>query len=323
MRGVKALVRYTRWVRGRLVKRKALILGYHRIDDDPWDPYSLNVTPMHFSEQLDVLRKHANPVSLQALVDGMLFGNLAPRSVAVTFDDGYLGNLHHAKPILERYRIPATVFVVTGYLGREFWWDELARLCRGAKDLPQELCLNVNGRKFSWQSNAPVNERLWKRRLLSLHHFFSLLNEPERLNGLTQLRRALSISVDNSSVSRAMTSDELRELATGELVNVGAHTVSHPFLPKLGRKAQENEIAESKKYLEGLMGAQIGSFCYPYGLLTRKTAAIVRDLGFRCACTTYSDIVTHSNDPFRLPRFLIPNWNGAKFGSWLHRWMDQ
>jgi peptidoglycan/xylan/chitin deacetylase (PgdA/CDA1 family) len=150
-----------------------------------------------------------------------------------------------------------------------------------------------------------------------------LLNEEERLNGLTQLRRAVDISADNLSVSRAMTADELRELATGELINVGAHTVSHPFLPKLGRKAQQTEIMESKKYLEGLMGAQIGSFCYPYGLVTRKTAAIVRDLGFYCACTTYSDVVTYSSDLFRLPRFLIPNWNGTKFDRWLHRWMEQ
>jgi peptidoglycan/xylan/chitin deacetylase (PgdA/CDA1 family) len=323
MYGVKTLVRTARWARSRFVNRKALILGYHRVDDNPWDPYSLNVTPVHFAEQLEVLRTYANPVSLQSLVDGMRSGNLVPRSVAVTFDDGYVGNLHHAKPILERRRIPATVFVVTGYLGREFWWDELARLCGPAKDLPQAFCLNVDGHKFNWQSNGPVNARLWKRRVLSLHHFFSLLNESERCNGLAQLRSVVGISADDSSVTRAMTSDELRELAIGGLVDVGAHTVSHPCLPKLEMKAQQTEISESKKYLEVLMGAQIESFCYPYGLLTRKTAAIVRDLGFHCACATYMDIVTYSNDLFRLPRFLIPNWNGAQFARWLHRWMDQ
>jgi peptidoglycan/xylan/chitin deacetylase (PgdA/CDA1 family) len=320
MYAFKTLVRYTRWVRSRFVNRRALILGYHRIDDNPWDPYALNVAPVHFDEQLAVLRKHANPVSLQALVDGMLSGNLAPRSVAVTFDDGYVGNLHHAKPILERYEIPATVFVITGYLGKEFWWEELARLCEHAKD---NFCLNVNGRQFKWRSNGAVNGYLRKRRALSLHHFFSLLNEPEKYNGLAQLRSLVGISADNSSVIRAMTSDELRELATGGLVDVGAHTVSHPFLPKLGIKAQQNEISESKKYLEALLDSQIESFCYPYGLLTRKTAAIVRDTGFRCACATYRDIVTYRNDLFRLPRFLIPNSNGTQFARWLHQWMDQ
>jgi peptidoglycan/xylan/chitin deacetylase (PgdA/CDA1 family) len=322
MYGVKSLVRCARWARSRFVNRRALILGYHRIDDDPWDPYSLNVAPVHFAQHLDVLQKHANPVSLQTLVDGMRSGNLAPRSVAVTLDDGYVDNLHNAKPILAHRRVPATVFVATGYLGKEFWWDELTRLCGPTKDLPQDLCLKVNGGKFDWRLKGPINARLWKQLVLSLHHFFSPLTEPERCNGLEQLRSVLGTSADDSAVTRAMTSGELRELVTGGLVEVGAHTVSHPFLPKLDIKAQQNEISESKKYLEGLIGRQIESFCYPYGLLTRKTAVVVRDSGFRCACATYSDIVTHGNDPFRLPRFLIPNWNGAQFARWLHRWID-
>jgi peptidoglycan/xylan/chitin deacetylase (PgdA/CDA1 family) len=322
MYGVKSLARYARWVRSRFVNERALILGYHRIDDNPWDPYSLNVAPGHFAEQLDLLRKHANPVSLKALIDGMRSGNLAPRSVAVTFDDGYVDNLHHAKPILERYGIPATVFVITGYLGREFWWEELARLYGSAKDIQQDFCINVNGRKFNWRSNGHVTARLRQHRVLSLHHFFSLLSEPERCDGLAQLRSVVGLSADESSVTRAMTSDEIREWATSALVDIGAHTVSHPFLPQLEIKAQQREVSESKKYLEGLLGAQIESFCYPYGLLTKQTAAIVRDAGFRCACATYSDIVTHNKDPFRLPRFLIPNWNGAQFARWLHRWMD-
>jgi peptidoglycan/xylan/chitin deacetylase (PgdA/CDA1 family) len=46
-------------------------------------------------------------------------------TVCVTFDDGYLDNWRDAAPILDRYGIPATFFVTTGYLGtsRRFHWD--------------------------------------------------------------------------------------------------------------------------------------------------------------------------------------------------------
>ena len=55
-------------------------------------------------------------------------GAVAPGSVAVSFDDGYLSNLRLAKPILERCGIPASVFVTSGMTGgaHDFWWNPLA-----------------------------------------------------------------------------------------------------------------------------------------------------------------------------------------------------
>src|SRR5262249_15981713 len=103
---------------------KALILMYHGVAEVGSDAWSLFVTPQHFAEDLEVLRKHGRPMRLRRLAQA--FGNvsLASRSVVVTFDDGYANNLHNARPLLERYDIPATVFLTTGYLGREyeFWW---------------------------------------------------------------------------------------------------------------------------------------------------------------------------------------------------------
>ena len=80
---------------------KALILLYHGIAEVGSDPWSLFVTPQHFAEHLEVLRKHARPMRLRRLAQA--FGNvsLASRSVVVTFDDGYANNLHNARPLLE------------------------------------------------------------------------------------------------------------------------------------------------------------------------------------------------------------------------------
>jgi peptidoglycan/xylan/chitin deacetylase (PgdA/CDA1 family) len=72
--------------------------------------------------------------------------------VVVTFDDGYADNLHHAKPLLERYGIPATVFVTSDYIGQEheFWGDKLERLLLQPGALPQTLQLQVNGTAYQW-----------------------------------------------------------------------------------------------------------------------------------------------------------------------------
>jgi len=163
--GLKGLRLGARWLRSRFVG-EGLILGYHRVADVARDTYSLCVTPQHFAEQLQVLHKYTQPISLRQLAKGLLDGNLPKRSVVVTFDDGYADVVDYAAPLLERYQIPATVFVSTGYVGREFWWDELERIVLSAAVLPDELsldvkvdssrrCLSHAGRRRAWPQGAP------------------------------------------------------------------------------------------------------------------------------------------------------------------------
>src|SRR5690606_36408110 len=125
-RGTRTL---TRWW-GRRFRPQALILLYHRVTTLENDPWSLAVTPEHFAEHMEVLRRYTYPLPLRDLVQRVRTGRFPEGSVAITFDDGYRDNLYAAKPLLERHEIPATVFIATGYTGREreFWWDELEAL---------------------------------------------------------------------------------------------------------------------------------------------------------------------------------------------------
>src|SRR5262249_43149366 len=109
------------------------ILLYHRVTRLDRDPQLLAVSPEHFAEHLDVLRRKANVVPLNKFRGEP---RLPSRAIAITFDDGYADNFVEAKPILERKEVPATVFVVSGFLGsaREFWWDELDRILLQPED---------------------------------------------------------------------------------------------------------------------------------------------------------------------------------------------
>lgn len=120
--GKKTAQQSIRWLRSRLVPG-ALILGYHRVDNVVCDPHSLCVSPEHFSEQMDVLSRIAHPISLNELVNGLNAGKLPRRAVVLTIDDGYADIWYRAYPILEQYEILATLFVVSGFLGRQFSWD--------------------------------------------------------------------------------------------------------------------------------------------------------------------------------------------------------
>jgi peptidoglycan/xylan/chitin deacetylase (PgdA/CDA1 family) len=117
---------------------QTIILLYHRVARIESDPWSLCITPEHFAEHLEVLRRHF-PIKLTQTQLLKLLLNRSGCSVAITFDDGYADNFSEAVPQLKRYGIPATFFIATGYVGatREVWWDELSsfRPLRGSGQL--------------------------------------------------------------------------------------------------------------------------------------------------------------------------------------------
>lgn len=84
------------------------ILTYHSIGHRR---YEMNVTPEAFAAQMDWLSTHQQVISLEQAAAG-------EPGIAITFDDGYRDNLLNALPILERHRFPATLFVVSGCLGK-------------------------------------------------------------------------------------------------------------------------------------------------------------------------------------------------------------
>ena len=340
-RGVEGLWRAARWPRSRS-EDKALILCYHRIAEPPSDPWHLAVTPRNFAEHLEVLRHHAHPIRLQQLSQSLLDGDLPDRSVVVTFDDGYADNLYNAKPLLERYDIPATVFVVTGYIGdeREFWWDELERLFLQPGALPERFSLNVNGSTYHWELDDAVDyseeafrrHRRWRpgKKVRSSYHslYDSLwkllrpMTEGERQRVLHELWGWAGAEEIVRPSHRPLSLKEVIALSQGGLVEVGAHTATHPALRKLPEASQRDEISGSKVRLEEILNCPVPSFSYPYGNLSEQTVGIVREAGFSCACSTQADVVRLSTERFQLPRLEVRDWNGEEFAGQLSRWFD-
>ncbi|KRB72706.1 hypothetical protein ASE01_21875 [Nocardioides sp. Root190] len=100
------------------------LLGWHRLGRTSGD--GLTTTFDDFRRHLDVLDEWgATVLPLDTAVELMAAGELPPRAVALTFDDGYASVSEQAWPELRRRGLPATMFVVSGYLDgrRTFSWD--------------------------------------------------------------------------------------------------------------------------------------------------------------------------------------------------------
>jgi peptidoglycan/xylan/chitin deacetylase (PgdA/CDA1 family) len=92
------------------------VLCYHGVNDDPRDEWS--VTPSQLRRQMNLVKQHGTPVSLEHIVSWLRGeATLPKRALAVTFDDGYLDVLQHAAPILSEAGIPGAVFIVSDLPG--------------------------------------------------------------------------------------------------------------------------------------------------------------------------------------------------------------
>jgi peptidoglycan/xylan/chitin deacetylase (PgdA/CDA1 family) len=318
-----------------------MILVYHRVAEANVDPWALGVSPAHFAQQLQVLKTIANPLSLRDLLSAKSDRELPPRPVCVTFDDGYADNLYAAKPALEAYRVPATVYVTTEYLGvsANLWWDELAKLILDPASRQEEVSLSVNGHHYAYAFPPQAGEaggldpnstwRAWdaapgprQSAYVAIYEMLFELSHSEREKAFEQLRRGATRYADRGQ-HRCLTPNELRELASGDLVEIGAHTLTHPVLAHLPLDQQEQEIGGSKRRLEAVTGKNVTSFAYPYGKkhhYNRQTVEAVRANGFAFACSNFGGLVTRSSDRFALPRFQPMDWDGDHFADVVDWW---
>ncbi|WP_310490053.1 polysaccharide deacetylase family protein [Chamaesiphon sp. VAR_69_metabat_338] len=315
---------------------------YHRVAELDIDPWSLCVTPQHFAEHLAVIKEIAHPISLQQLNRDRQQGTIPHRAVAISFDDGYADNLDLAKPILESYGIPATMFVSTGYLGaqREFWWDELARILLKPGTLPPQLTLIIGDNCCEWELDTAADYsqsayrhdrycRAWAAqpgsRMFLYYSIWQVLRDLAEIDRQQALAQIATWAGDDSQPRSSylpLTVDELASLSSGELVEIGAHTVNHPFLPAQPIAVQQAEIDRSKRELERLLDRPVTSFSYPFGDRTAATIELVKASGFEYACSTQPDVVWGGSNCFDLPRYGVGNWNGAEFAERLELWLQ-
>jgi peptidoglycan/xylan/chitin deacetylase (PgdA/CDA1 family) len=289
VQALRAAIRVTRrhGTRIRGGRATGIVLLYHRIAEGR-DPLLLNVSESHFAEQLDVITSLAVAIPLRE----QLRGRSADRPrVTLTFDDGYADNLRVAKPQLERRDVPATVFVATATVGtrERYWWDVVAESVPDADEA--------------------------RRRVIEL----ARLDRAERGRRLEEL--SAGVAVETPGDDRALNPDELLELADGGLVTIGAHTVNHPSLAHQSVAEQRDELRQSRAVLGEILGRPPDELAYPFGTssdYSSASTAVAREAGYALACINMPGAVRARTDRYRVPRFLVRDWDGAEFERHLH-----
>ena len=117
------------------------VLMYHMVRDhiDGAKFNKLRVKPSAFEQQIAWMKAEGfHFVTMQELQDH--WGKHPQKTVAITFDDGYLDNLENALPILEKYQAKATIYVVVDRHDRD--WSTYKKAHHNSGELAQEPKLN-------------------------------------------------------------------------------------------------------------------------------------------------------------------------------------
>ena len=316
-----------------------LILMYHRVAHMPHDPWGLAVSPEHFEQHLQAMRALAQPCSLSQLIGSRERG-CQRRSVIVTFDDGYADNWYVATPLLQRYDVPATIFVTTQAVGSEraFWWDELAQLLLQPQPLPTDLHIDVDGTEYRWQLGTSRwysdeqqrhdrGRRPWEAqphsRLALYYAVWNVLRPtfPAERDRVLQVLWRWAGRAPAPPPYLALSPAELGSASAHDLIEIGGHTLSHPLLPARSPEQQRHEVTASKQLLERWLSRPVTSFSYPFGEYSATTTELVRSAGYLRACTTAGRRVTSADGAFELPRVEVLDWNKAEFTERLRRWV--
>ncbi|MGY6629520.1 MAG: polysaccharide deacetylase family protein [Wenzhouxiangella sp.] len=280
----------------------ALILYGHRVADDD-EGYMQGLKPEWLDQQLAYLTRHYEVIPLRRLVECLEQGAPVPsRTAVLTFDDGFRDNYQHAFPLLQKYRVPATIFTVTGALTHgELPWSQ--RLGYLFQNTPLDSLTHAlgNGECLTLE-DAAARKRAYRR----VKPAISRMPRAQRDAAISELSRVLEVEPPRD---RMMTWDHAREMQAAG-IELGAHTVSHPLLAEMPLDEALLEIKKSRDNLRRELGIERPSFCFPAGSLNAELLARIPELGFYCTFLPGQGIRLNNAKnvgPYTLSRVGLPN----------------
>ena len=311
-----------------------IVLMYHRISDENYDPYMINVSLNNFISHIQTIKKNFEVISV---LDIPFYKPKRKKFVVITFDDGYRDNFK-AFEVLDKEKIPASLFMVTGHLFEQnpadvlkrIFWEE--RLKNIFSVVIKELIFKIDGKDIQFfidDSHTPESTKvqIFKREFSSGKHIVSkntafsyiytklkYIDWGKREEILLSIEK--QVGFNSFSLPEIFMEDDIRQIsACGFLV--GAHTEHHEVLSILEPQDQEKQILTSKLKLERILGKKVETFAYPFGLaddFSSDTLNIVKSCGFSLAFSGVKGaVIPFMVNRYAIPRFSVMNWSKYAF----------
>jgi peptidoglycan/xylan/chitin deacetylase (PgdA/CDA1 family) len=264
------------------VSDRLIVIAWHNIERTWLYRVAPGAGVRGFAKQVRLLSRFGTIVPLAEALDDLGAGRpLPPRPIAFTFDDGYRDNLELAVPILERLGLPATFFLVPHLLDgkvRHIW--ELLHWALDRATVPtfewhgEILATRGPGRAHMLRTVGPTLRQLdWAGIEPAMDDLIARL-EPEG---------------DPAGVGRQFLDGDGAQELVRRGFEIGSHTMRHGILSRETPAVQEQELRESKVWLEQTFGVPVPLLAYPNGRwadFDDATVTAAKAAGYRHSVTT-------------------------------------
>jgi len=274
------------------------ILYYHHVFKTKNQYHPDDLSEVEFKAQIRFLTKYFNILDLTEAVILLKNKSLPPKSLVISFDDGYIDNYLVAAPILKSFDCPATFFIATGGIEEGLLWnDKLEQLIKNTSN--QSISFNIINKELNI-SNAEDKINAFQL----LQGELKFLSHQQRSEKLDQL----SCELGNVTFERSMMKEEHIKTLHQQGFTIGAHTHNHTILSTENESMVKQELIENKSRLEKIIGNKVELIAYPNGLYKRdftdEHCRIVIDLGFSAGFSTNDGGAISSTNKYTIPRFM-------------------
>lgn len=244
-----------------------------------------------------LLKQYYNFVPAKKLEDFYYHGHSLKNACHITVDDGDLSVYNHLFPLIQKHQVPISIYVspLSVKSGRNFWFQEISdydyrRLI--------EFFNEIHGTNIGYVNNRQVNAFL---KSLPVKLVYELIDfYKEKMN--VPSKKPFSVNID-----------QLLELKKSPLIEIGAHSMTHPILSNETDKISEYEIKNSIEELGDILKSNVKYFAYPNGVpgldYKEREIEILRNCGIKLAFTTENRRFSNIDNPLAIPR------NGITKGS--------
>lgn len=287
-----------------------VILRYHSVQAEPEQFVdTIGSGIMHsldeFEEQVKIIAKHFNPVSLDD-IGAFLKGDkkLPKRAVAITFDDGFEDNYTVAAPVLNKYGVPATFYVLVGAIeDKNYPWYMRLRhaFFKTKKDTwtdKDEVCHTLNSARYK--------DVAFNKACQQCCGFTGV----QQVDAVDKIEKALGIEPYSGSNNLMLKWDQIAKLRDQGHI-IGSHTISHPNMAYVANPENvKKELEASKAALEKKLGGQTRHFSYPSPIMqphwSKQTRELTSNVGYETAVTCTPGKVLAGDNPLSIKRIWTP-----------------